>query len=480
MTVVPERPETPPKPSFIVPFCRETDFVERKIILDRIHQACSKPASRAALVGLGGVGKSQPAIEYAYRVRDRFKQENGEVWVFWVHAGTRARVEEGFQTIAHAAEVPGRNQPGADIFQLWLMILDSANDINVFYGTDEKGGQVASAAGQEKRALWTYVPQSPNGSILITTRNKDLAHKLTEFQDDGLKLVEALDYRFQRSEEEKSSLLNRNAGDLRRDGSASNSVVTTWQISFDHIRSERPFFDPQGIPEYLVRPLDQKERYSHERNTENESITSHGGLDDEFEEDIAKPIDFCLVSTNKSGDILEMHALVQLATQRWLDMHKETKNFMKQYIHRMAQAFPPTHFENWETCRQLFPHVERAICCCPADDESLVEWARLLRNAGWYSEGQGNMAQLASTYQDQGRWKEAEALQVRVVEISKAVLGPDHPSTLTSISNLAFAWSSQCRDHDALELMERCLEAHIRVLGPEHPDTQFSLLITQD
>jgi hypothetical protein len=44
---------------------------------------------------------------------------------------------------------------------------------------------------------------------------------------------------------------------------------------------------------------------------------------------------------------------------------------------------------------------------------------------------------LASTYRNQGRWKEAEELEVQVMETSSRVLGEEHPSTLTSMDNLA-------------------------------------------
>ena len=52
----PERPETPPNPSAVLPFARDRDFVERGGLLDRIHQECAVAGSRTALVGLGGVG----------------------------------------------------------------------------------------------------------------------------------------------------------------------------------------------------------------------------------------------------------------------------------------------------------------------------------------------------------------------------------------------------------------------------------------
>jgi len=61
------------------------------------------------------------------------------------------------------------------------------------------------------------------------------------------------------------------------------------------------------------------------------------------------------------------------------------------------------------------------------------------------------MANLASTYRHQGRWKEAEELDVQVVEKRKRVLGQEHPDTLTSMNNLAWTLKSQGRDDEALE-----------------------------
>ncbi len=48
-----------------------------------------------------------------------------------------------------------------------------------------------------------------------------------------------------------------------------------------------------------------------------------------------------------------------------------------------------------------------------------------------------SMANLASTYWNQGRWEEAETLEVQVMETRKTKLGADHPDTLTSMANLA-------------------------------------------
>src|SRR6266487_3727453 len=114
-----DRPSITPTPTSTVPFRRDRDFVCRDI-LSEIHRRCSEPASRVALVGLGGVGyvcttlrpsvctnvesrKSQLAIEYSYKVRE----ESPTTWVFWVHASNATRFEEGYRKIAERVGISG-------------------------------------------------------------------------------------------------------------------------------------------------------------------------------------------------------------------------------------------------------------------------------------------------------------------------------------------------------------------------------------
>jgi hypothetical protein len=60
---------------------------------------------------------------------------------------------------------------------------------------------------------------------------------------------------------------------------------------------------------------------------------------------------------------------------------------------------------------------------------------------------------------------------VRVIETRKRVLGEEHPSTLTSMNNLAFTFKGQGRDDDALKLITECLSLLKGVLGDSHPNT---------
>jgi hypothetical protein len=80
-----------------------------------------------------------------------------------------------------------------------------------------------------------------------------------------------------------------------------------------------------------------------------------------------------------------------------------------------------------------------------------------------------SMANLASTYSNQGRWKEAEELQVKGLEISSTVLGEEHPSTLTDMHNLASTYKNQGQWKKAEELEVHVVETRKRVLGEEHP-----------
>jgi len=62
----------------------------------------------------------------------------------------------------------------------------------------------------------------------------------------------------------------------------------------------------------------------------------------------------------------------------------------------------------------------------------------------------------------------------RALAIFEAVLGPEHPDTATSLSNLAVLCANEEDFEEAARLMRRALEIREAKLGPEHPDTQSS------
>jgi hypothetical protein len=127
--------------------------------------------------------KSQIAIEYCYR----FQGQHRESYVFWIHASTVSRIDQAYKDIAKKLCLPGWNDPNVDTFQLvsewlsgdankpWLLVLDNADDIEIFFSNKANPTLVSS---KQTAPLVNYFPYSSNGSMLITTRDKRVGERL--------------------------------------------------------------------------------------------------------------------------------------------------------------------------------------------------------------------------------------------------------------------------------------------------------------
>ncbi|KAJ8118503.1 hypothetical protein OPT61_g520 [Boeremia exigua] len=570
------RSETAPQPLIVIPFARDGDFVERGTIVDDLQKRCAASDSWTALVGLGGVGKSQLAIEHAYRTRDA----SAETWVLWVYASNAARYEQSLRDIADAVKLAGRQDPQANIFKLvhdwlrackhrWLLVLDNVDDAHFLVD------RPAASSTASSKPLREYLPHCERGSILVTTRNKEAALKLVEQCDivevgpmgaataitllekklgaensglsdrsDLAKLAAALEYMplaivqaaayivqraarysvakylddYRRSERKRTSLLEYDNGQLRRDWEAKNSIIVTWQISFEHIRetwrsaaellSLMSLFDRQGIPEDVLRwrgkqestesdhpgpetedadSVTEDEEDDDDDDEASQSSTSDESEEDTFEDDVVVLRNFCFIADETSRSSFEMHALVQLATRRWLATNNELERWRQQFIHNLSAAFPTGAYENWAVCGPLFAHAKAAAEQRPRDERALTQWATLLYRAAWYAVQRGNaaeaeqlavaslktrqkvlgqehedtwwgMSMVAGAYSLGGEWGKAELLQQQVMESRKTKLGADHPSTLTSMANLASTYRNQGQWKDAEELEVEVIE----------------------
>ncbi|KAF2174719.1 TPR-like protein [Zopfia rhizophila CBS 207.26] len=552
------------KPFSTVPFAPDPDFVDRPEILAWIRDKCAGQGARAALVGLGGVGKSQIAIQYSHEVRDA----SPRTFVFWVHASTKARFEEAYRGIADRLELPERNDPKVDVLRLvsnwlynetngkWVMVLDNVDDIEVFYPKRTRTRDESSTVALAPLAV--YLPQSRNGSILITSRSKDTAarlaggyrnikevHAMDESQaldlfqnklhsasseEGAANLLSALDYiplaitqaaafinrrgritasgyldEFRRNDKKRESLLNWDSGDLRRDESASNSVVLTWQMSFERIHEQRrsaadllslmSFFNPQGIPEWILR--------RHSR-----SVAKTGDEDEAdnvFDEDLDTLQAYSLITATANRDVCEMHALVQFCTRAWLSTFSNSKQWDREFLGLMAREFPSADFKNWTKCQQLLPHIESLYNSEPPSNDLVKKWAKVLNDAARYiQKAQGKYEEaermnrlalkgcekelgeqhlqtltgannLALVLRSQGKYNEAEKLSRRAVEGFEKELGEQHPHTLTRVNNLALMLRAQRKCDEAEKLSRRALEWRKKELGEQHSDTLMSV-----
>ena len=72
-----------------------------------------------------------------------------------------------------------------------------------------------------------------------------------------------------------------------------------------------------------------------------------------------------------------------------------------------------------------------------------------------------SMGNLACTYSDQGRWNEAEQLEIQVMDMRKKLLGTEHPDTLCSMGNLAVTYIHQGRWIEAMQLNFKIMKIKI-------------------
>ena len=448
--------------------------------------------------------KTQIALEYAYLKRD----DSAGLSVFWIHASNPSRIVESYKRIASECEIPGRNNPELDVLQLvrnwfetkyncrWLMVIDNVDDRAMFFEEKISNG----------KAPCEYIPQSPKGSILYTTRNKDIGIDLASHRDpiivppmtvaearsllgekvnaestegEQLELLDELVYLplaitqaaafmakrhknvsqyielYRQSDSTSIRLLDQRFMYHGREARPPESVLTTWRISFHYIRTENPraaellsimsFLDRQGIPSALLISEDEDPF--------------------DFDEAIGLLEAFSLVTRNTLGDACNIHRLVQIATRAWLSgFENKPDNIAARTLALLASRYPYGSDENWSTCAVYLPHAEAILRHNFADciKANLIARATLLLNTSSY-------------LRSQGRFDAAELEAEESMHIHKSLLGQEHPATLASIDNLAETFQESRRLKESVALRRLVLQEREKVFGSSDMDTLNAL-----
>jgi tetratricopeptide (TPR) repeat protein len=325
--------------------------------------------------------------------------------------------------------------------------------------------------------------------------------------------------KLEQSENSQTRLLMSASKELRRDEEARNSIILTWQITFDHIRATRPsaanllsrmsMYNYQGIPEYLLKAeklitSPGLRLASGPSRIERDSDTISSLSDDEFDfdDDVLTLENFHLISTHSSNASFEMHRLVQLAARIWLHSHGTYQDYLRESIESLDEAFPGGEFEDWARSRELYPHVTSILQL--EDKKFSLTRASIRYNAAWFDSSQGLWADAeasaaecymiratllgvedketlsalilrASILTRQGKYDAAAEMCRQALEGREKVLGRGHPDTLTTLRILASVLARQGNYDAAEEASRRVLEGHEKMLGKEHPDTMTSL-----
>ncbi|KAF4814772.1 hypothetical protein CGCSCA5_v007570 [Colletotrichum siamense] len=461
---------------FVVPFRRDSDFVDRPDIWSWIETRYAGSEMCFALVGLGGFGKSQVAIQFAHHVHDTSPGTS----IFWVNASTRATFQDSYRSVAEVLELPHRHDPGVNVLALvrdwlqredvgrWLVIVDNADDVEMLTKTNDQN--------DESMPIASYLPKIGNGKILVTSRSWDAAEKLADNgnmilrvskmeslhalqllqkklgQDvdevAALRLADFLDHiplalnqaaayifrrsratiqsylnDLQRSDKRKDALLRSDRGDARRYPGVSNSVVLTWQLTFEQIKKEQPraadllslmsCFQAQHIPEYML----------HHYKSNFSSVEESDDHDDgDLEDDLEVLQGYSLVAITATTGFCEMHPLVQFCTQAWIRESGGLEWWNRLFLQSAAKHFSSGEFETWEQCQTLMPHLQPLLNQKPSEESDRLDWSRLATNIAYY------LFKL-------GDYSRAEVIAQDAMSIRMESLGRQHPSTLASASD---------------------------------------------
>ena len=310
------------------------------------------------------------------------------------------------------------------------------------------------------------------------------------------------------------------------------AVYATWDLSYTAIRRQAntvvnealcqgpkaalqilqlfPFLHNEGIMEDIFRSAAENSRDQSEveREANGRLLSDLTQLDLDgkwesyrFRQGIRTLLSFSLVGQESSQRRFFMHRLVHLWAYDRLTTERDrfcdqARDFLKRSITWRFES------SDYTFRRELLPHIanfqrQLSLYSAKIQEDGKAEFALVFFEAGRWKEAEElqvqvmetsqrvlgqehphtltSMANLASTYRNQGRWTEAEELEVQVMETRQRVLGQEHPSTLTSMNNLAFTWEGQGRATEAISLMNRCVQLRKQALGPEHPDTEASL-----
>ncbi|KAI1841866.1 hypothetical protein JX266_011944 [Neoarthrinium moseri] len=499
-------------PIFLIPLMQNRNFVGRSTALETLQDKffVSKISHRVAIVGLGGVGKTQIALQLAYWI----KANLGNVSI--LRLGIRTKKDE--DTSAKVRQYLESGRAGK-----WFLILDNADDMDVLNGSPSSEGGIIR-----------YLPESEDCPILFTTRSRDVALAVagsdiiaveemdqkeagdflakSVMQKDSLRDAEATRDLLQElthlplaiaqaaaylnrnpqvsikrylelvrgTEDDAVRLLSREFHDSTRYRGGQNAVAATWLVSFDRIRdvdsgaadllSFISLIEPRAIPRSL---LPQKQAAV------------------EMESSIGTLCGYAFLVSRDDGTTYDMHRLVHIASKMWNREEHQLQRIKLDSILHMAEVFPgndPAHRRLWRT---YLPHatrllqethdveIEQKFLLLGLVAGALHEDRRVAEALKYYLIIHGYRARylpetdrklvqakkdLAGAYTNSRRSRKGMAILKPLVEVCRVTFGEEDLLRLDSEHELASAYLDNGQETEAIEILEHVVKVTGRML----------------
>ncbi|KAI9835331.1 MAG: hypothetical protein M1819_002475 [Sarea resinae] len=492
--------------------------------------------------------------------------------VLWIDATNRLTIEQSYKSIAIAQNLAGMGRDNlvqqalswlSQSDQEWLLLFDNCESVEAIERLLPDGDRGNILFTSRNPELGLAVQESISivefeiedaVTLLLKAAKKDPEDE--RLRKDAKPIVESLGYlplaidiagasiymgRHRLNDYVQTLSQHRRA--MMKDSSFKGSskynqaVYTVWDISYEalslatqgredvrkaeaalsamHILGLSAYFHNEAIMEEIFKRAAESRALSNDRRARYR-IGNSGDLLRLFTLDktgiwdsylfrmgLSMLVSFSLINQDQSGHYFSVHTLI----------HSWARDRMPQSIEQaqhdaaiavLASSITRGHLtEDYAFRRQLLPHIKTCIQYSTArainNEEKLVDasnFALVYGESGYWKEAEDlqmqlmetrsrvlghehpdtltTQANLAATFLNQGRWKEAEKLGLQVIQTSKQVLGQEHLHTLISQANLATTYWNQGRWKEAEELEVQVMETSVRALGQEHLYTLLS------
>ncbi|THV98493.1 TPR-like protein [Aureobasidium pullulans] len=446
--------------------------------------------------GLGGIGKTQLSIEFVRQYQTKYSA------VFWLDGSSKDALQNSFLNIvtrlpagevtlslAHAAKQASPDMKlivrgVQDWLSLpsnhrWLVVIDNVDRDYTTKGTDPLAYE-----------LKEYLPAADHGNVLVTSRLSTLvaarnSHRLTRVDHDqsraileaaggehisagayirqtGVSVAEYMDHYNSTWQQ-----LMEKQDEYRLQEDSERSVLTTWKISYEQVRSRS-----EGASNLLkLWSFLYADDLWYDLVACSKTLASHVVVPKwllllaenklEFNRAMGLLIKYSLVESKMETRSYAMHSVLHSWCLHVAQHDSEKGDFRRLASCIVGQADPPVKMVGfWILQRRLLPHAQ-----------TIMRFVEDGKNARLSIDEYHAFAQLASIFTGQNKHEEAEKMYDRALAGKEVVLGPDHTSTLDTIFNSGIACLAQGRLAAGEGMLRRALVGQERASGPEHIST---------
>lgn len=511
---------------------RNPTFTGRAEILDRLRDELRRGRSAALLQvlhGLGGVGKTQIALEFAHR----FKADYDIVW--WIRSQEPNRAAAQLADLGRNLGLPVTNVAEAsaatverlrrgDPHKRSLLIFDNAEakDLDALRPLIPTGGAahvLITSRNRELEALGTSTID-----INVFSRSESIAHlqrhipKLPNHDADQLSetlgdlpiAVELAAAWLKETAIPVGAYIKRLAQDpgsvLKESSSGySESVLVVWRATIDELRSQSPtavrllelcaFFGPEPISTSLV----YSDEFISSLQQFDPTLEGERMMIDRFIRDLGR---FALVRIDLGEASIQVHRLLQQLVQG--DMDVEHQKQMRRTVRRILTKMRPgdgdvDNPDQWDRYSVIWPHLYVARADAAKDGATrrlMVDRVRYLAIRGqideslqlalrmqkaWEQDSDADemrllelRCEIANIYRQSGRADESFAIDTNVYEQQLNSVGPVHLHTLRTAGSLASDLRSLGRWNESLDRDRETYELMAGAFGEDHQRTLWA------